>query len=169
MPQPPPRGTDGRVRRNRSCRGSVGGRHAVAIGGRAGAAVVGLGPGNARPAAPAAETRTCGAATIGGALAGAGCAGRNDHQAPGVGACGAAAARDVRSRWPQRPAGRTDGHGVACGPRSWEVKAAVGRGPVAVGGLSPEPRVVRCMVGQALLAMPWALPVLDSHFSSVEV
>jgi hypothetical protein len=69
---PPPRGTDGRVRRNRSWRGSVGGRHAVAIGGRAGAGVVGLGPGNARPAAPAAETRTCGAATIGGGLAGAG-------------------------------------------------------------------------------------------------
>lgn len=55
------------------------------------------------------------------------------------------------------------------GPRCWEVKAAVGRGPVAVGGLSPEPRVVRCMVGQALLAMPWALPLSDSHFSSVEV
>ena len=42
------------------------------VGGRAGAGVVGLGPGNARPAAPAAETRTCGAATIGGGLAGAG-------------------------------------------------------------------------------------------------
>jgi hypothetical protein len=25
------------------------------------------------------------------------------------------------------------------------------------------------MVGQALLAMPWALPLSDSHFSSVEV
>ena len=42
---------------------------------------------------------------------------------------GAAAARDVRSRWPQRPAGRTDGHGVACGPP--ELGGQSGRGPWA--------------------------------------
>lgn len=45
-----------------------------------------------------------------------------------------------------RPAGRTEWR-VGPRTRSCEVKAAVGRGPVAVGGLSPEPRVVRCVVG----------------------
>jgi hypothetical protein len=127
---------DGRERRNRSCRARRG--LVLGLGGhghrwKSRADVVGLGPGNARPAAPAVQTRTCEPTRNG----------------------------DDRTKWPRGPGARDAlhvmrrrGDGVAGGPPAPEVKA-----PVAVA--SPVPRVVRC-ADQGLTTLPWplALPLL---------